>query len=265
MRHPGRAPSAAGGTMVRDKPGLRVPPPPASATRSAEWRQTQRCRWGCPRHAAGPAQRKVTLTWPRPSAPFPTPPGSPCSLLPSLDHSRSHSHSEDHLRPLLLSFPDPWTWAQPHSAHLPQAKAPDQVPAAMPSPVRTMPTSTTTAPMPSLSSPPLTFTYHPPFKTTCPGKLKFKKEHSTATLGTARRSLGRQVTGGPSDPAAPLLGVCPREPRTPVHTDTCPQWLPAVASQRSQARTHAMTGRNRESMMLREESPKATRDTAPFV
>lgn len=185
MRHPGRAPSAAGGTMVRDKPGLRVPPPPASATRSAEWRQTQRCRWGCPQHAAGPAQGKVTLTWPRPSAPFPTPPGSPCSLLPSLDHSRSHSHSEDHLRPLLLSFPDPWTWAQPHSAHLPRAKAPDQVPAAMPSPVRAMPTSTTTAPTPSLSSPPLTFTYHPPFKTTCTGKLKFKNEHSTATLGNS--------------------------------------------------------------------------------
>lgn len=174
-----------GGTVVCDRPGLRALPPPASATRLAEWRQTQRCHWGCPRHAAGPAQRKVTLTWPHPLTPFSPHQAHPVPVLPSLDQSRAHSHSEDHLRPFLLSFPAPWTWAQPRPAHLPRAEAPDQVPAAVPSPIQAIPTSTATASTPSLSSPPLTSTSHPPFKMTCNCKLKFKNEYTTATLANS--------------------------------------------------------------------------------
>lgn len=135
-----------------------------------------RCSW------AGPEESHPDLAA-HVGPPLPPHQARPAPILPSsLDPSRSRSHSEDHWRPLPLTLPAPWTWAQPRPAQLPRAEAPDQVPAAMPSPVRAIPTSTAAATTPSLSSPPLTFTYHPPLKTTCICKLKFKNEHSTATL-----------------------------------------------------------------------------------
>lgn len=134
-----------------------------------------RCSW------AGPEESHPDLAA-HVGPPLPPHQARPAPILPSLDPSRSRSHSEDHRRPLPLTLPALWTWAQPRPAQLPRAEAPDQVPEAMPSPVRAIPTSTAAATTPSLSSPPLTFTYHPPLKTTCICKLKFENEHSTATL-----------------------------------------------------------------------------------
>lgn len=105
-----------------------------------------RCSW------AGPEESHPDLAA-HVGPPLPPHQARPAPILPSLDPSRSRSHSEDHRRPLPLTLPAPWTWAQPRPAQLPRAEAPDQVPAAMPSPVRAIPTSTAAATTPSLSLP----------------------------------------------------------------------------------------------------------------
>lgn len=71
---------------------------------------------------------------------------------------------------------------------------------------------------------PLPSAFQHPFKPTHICKLQFKNEYDCAALEEVWQ-FSRGKTQLLSDLTIPLLGVCPKEPRTQAHRKTClPGW-----------------------------------------